>query len=210
MKVWPAAVCVISLFLISCDQNRYELGKDASGNTVRLDKRTGEMAIIKGDQIRSLKDAAQADAERKSRLVELEKFKPWASIDTPNIGARASLSTSWRDGKLSYKFDLNSLQAAKAIDKWITAPNEARGDIPNIDDKQTDATLRKALLHRPFILELNDKSGFRLASINVASLTRIVNDAGLAESLEDKGTYAMSEDDYQRIAGWELRWSTAR
>lgn len=198
--------CITILMLTGCDQNRYELGKDASGNTIRLDRRSGEVAIIKGDQIRTLKDAAQADAERKARLAELEKFKSWKDLDTTNLGARFTLSTSWRSGKMYYKFDVYSLRIAKEFQKWIDASQEKNLPLPKIDAKQRSSELLKVMSHRPFTVELNDGNGFRLAAIEILNPIRIVDDDGLAISFEDKGNIALSEDEYQRIAGWELRW----
>ena len=57
-----APILLLSLFaLSSCDQfgNRYEISKDQKGRTVRLDKRTGEIAIVEDDKILLLKDAKE-------------------------------------------------------------------------------------------------------------------------------------------------------
>ena len=205
-RINAGIACVVSLFIFGCEQNRYELSKDASGNTVRLDRRTGEMAIIKGDQIKTLRDAAQVDAEHKAAIATLEQFKSWNFIDSPTFDARVYLSTSWRDGKLYYTFTVQPLKFSKALDEWISKPKESRGEIPSIDPKLKDAILRQALQHEPITVELNDNSGFRLAAFNMARLTRLVDENGLAGALEDKGTFAMSEDDYRRISGWELKF----
>jgi len=209
MKVSTIGVaCLAFLALSACEQNQYELGKDASGNTIRLDRRTGEMAVIKGDQIRTLKDAAQADAERKVVLTKLEEFKAWKKVDVSNVGARFHLSTSWRNGKLYYTFKALSLRDEKAADEWLSSlkDKDKNSAIPKFDPKQSDAALTKAMTHRPFTVELNDGNGFRLATIDITSPVRLVDDKGLATSYEEKGTITMSEDDYQRLTMWELKW----
>jgi hypothetical protein len=33
----------------SCDQNHYEIKEDKTGRIVRLDRRTGEVAVLEGD-----------------------------------------------------------------------------------------------------------------------------------------------------------------
>src|SRR5437773_6332151 len=102
---FSSLILVLASFIAGCNKppdgdNRYTLSKDASGRTIRLDKQTGEIAIVDGLEIRPLKNATQATAERAAKGKELEEPKSWPDVDIPQIGARASLSTAWRDGKM--------------------------------------------------------------------------------------------------------------
>ncbi len=219
MRRLAAAFSIFIFGLLGCDtannSNRYELGKDASGNTVRLDKKTGEVAIISGDQIRTVKDAAQADAERKARLAHLEETKVLLPLDIPQLDVQVSLATSWRDGTLYFSFELDDLPDAKAFQKWLASrPAESRAnpsavnlsDAPKIDAKAHDARLKKTFSHTPFTIHLYDKNGFKLESIVAFDLTRTVNDEGLTNNLDAKGTRPMSEEDYRRVDHWSFEW----
>ena len=207
------ATC-LSLFLAACDageRSRYELGKDGSGNTVRLDRKTGEVAVISGDQIKTLKDATKIDAERKARLAALEKVVTWGTEDIPQIGAQAWLSTSWRDGKLYFSLTLGELASERLMDEWTAKSEIERGPTPKIDAKVTQAGLAKAMKHSPFTVHLLDANGFQLTSISIglvgeSVLTRTVDETGTANRYEAKGSVPLSEDDYTRARRWTMKW----
>lgn len=196
-----------SLLLVSgCDNNRFELTKDAAGNTVRLDRKTGELALIADGQIKTLRDSAQVDAERKAALAGLEKFKSWKSIDVTPLGVRASLATSWRDGKIYYILSLGDLVEAKELDTWLELKDAKLEDMPKADPNRRDQILRSAMLRAPFTLAITDAKGFNLSSISIETPIRVVDDTSLAIRVEAKNATPMSEDEYRRVAGWTVRW----
>jgi hypothetical protein len=206
-------VIFIALILLSpllgCDQvtgNRYEITKDQGGRTLRLDRRTGEIAVIDGNEIRLLKDAAQASAERAARTKRLEQVKPWPSIDIPQIGARASLSTGWRDGKMFYDFTLFDLQASKDMDAWIAAPKDQRGPMPKPNPKKRHESLTKAGSHSPFTVKLEDANRFEIVSFTIGPLTQIVDESGLTQYYEEKSRLAVTAEDYERLSTWAVNW----
>lgn len=165
------------------DSDRYEMSKDAQGRTVRLDKKTGEIAVIGNDRVITLKSDKDAETEKKSAL-DLHAPRSWSDVDIPQIGnVKAALSTSWRDGMALYQFTV------KPISKDLVAAQ-----------KKYMATLT---------LELFDANGFVLARIPVivGSMSRVVNDKGEGIELSSNDSIKMSQDTYSSLVGWNVAWN---
>ena len=126
-KLISLVVCIP--FLISCDQlnsqfgNRYEITKDQSGRTLRLDKRTGEIAIVEGERITTVRDSVQADLEKQTEKSNLAKAKYYPAIGLPQFGLDATIATSWQDENLLYSVSLRPT-AKKPIVPYIKKPNQ--------------------------------------------------------------------------------------
>jgi hypothetical protein len=102
---------------VGCDQltgtsgnNRYELKQDNTGRTIRLDKQTGEIAILDGNKLTPVlsdTDRKVAEADRATeqalehiRIEALGQPKTYPDQAFPLLGVKtASLFTIWRDGK---------------------------------------------------------------------------------------------------------------
>jgi hypothetical protein len=165
------------------DSDRYEMSKDAQGRTVRLDKKTGEIAVIGNDRVITLKSDKDAEAEKKSAL-DLHTPRSWSDVDIPQLGnVKAALSTSWRDGRTLYRFTV------KPISKDLAAAQ-----------KKYMATLT---------LKLFDANGFVLARIPVivGSMSRVVNDKGESIELSSNDSIEMSQDTYSSLVGWNVAWN---
>lgn len=210
-------ICMLlaGFHLAGCDKlsppsDRYSLSKDSSGQTIRLDKRTGEVAVIQGNEIRPLKDAATATAERVARSKDLEQLKSWPGIDLRSIAARANISTAWRGGKMLYVLTLSDLAESKAIEAWLALPKDQRTTttFPTANPKKKEDVLRKTLLHSPFTVQFEDENGFQLSSFVIPgiTLTRIVDDKGATQYLERKSSIDLPEDDYGRLKHWNIHW----
>jgi hypothetical protein len=206
------ALALIAAFAVAAagcqneDRNRYELSKDSTGRTVRLDKQTGEIAIVQGDQIAPLKSSSEVAAKRATSVADLETMKQWKSRDITPIGARAALSTSWRDGKLYYSFVLRDLSIALLVEQWVK--DENRKDFPEVDKKKHQDTLAKLLTHGPYVLELQDGNGFVVKKIAVPAntMTSIVDSEGARDYYQTKNTAEMSEEDYRHVSSWTVMW----
>lgn len=98
-----------ALALTSCG-DRYELAQDKEGRTIRLDKRTGEVAVIVGDRLVIAKTPEQVEAEETDARQEAEVLgspKNWPQQTLKQIGVTtASLTTAWKDGSLRYQLYL--------------------------------------------------------------------------------------------------------
>jgi len=195
-----SALLVLALPLVACqNENRYELSKDSAGHTIRLDKRTGEIAVVEGDQISTLKDAAQVEAKRASKSAELGKLRTWTPNDFANFGGRAFLATSWRDGKLLYNLRIVSLSELKAFETW-----HSKAPLPDTTAKKRE-DMAKIMPHA-YTIELSDSDGFHIQEILARPMTEIVDNDGHPDHLEHKDSIPMTAEDYQRIARWELSW----
>lgn len=165
------------------DTDRFEMSKDAQGRTVRLDKKTGEIAVIGNDRVITLKSDKDAETEQKS-AEDLQTPRSWGNVDIPQIGnVKATLTTSWRDGKTLYQFNV------KPISKNLA---NAR--------KQYMSTLT---------LELFDANSFVLVRIPiiVGSMSRIVNDKGEGIELSSNDSIDMSKGTYSSLVGWNVAWN---
>src|SRR5262245_2789159 len=83
-------VTLLAFSLAGCDQlgGRYELSKDSKGRTIRLDKRTGEMVIVDGDKIVSLKEASEVDRKEKEETTKVGEFKYWPPLQLDNFSTQ--------------------------------------------------------------------------------------------------------------------------
>lgn len=182
--------------LLGCDEapfgNRYEISKDQSGRTLRLDKRTGDIAIVDGDRIIHLRDAKDADAARKTDDDALARAKAWPKVDLPQFGVDIWLQTSWQDGVLLYWVRFEPMRKK-------TTSDEVAATSKTFDDTK--------LLRRTFTLILED-APFELATQRL-TLTRVVDDAGKPIGREAKGKIQMSKDVYRRIDSWNVSWTTS-
>jgi hypothetical protein len=70
----------------ACDSDRYQLTKDNNGHMVRLDKRTGEMAWVDGEELIRVKSLEESENEtrkleaEKQALDKIIKSKKWKDI----------------------------------------------------------------------------------------------------------------------------------
>ena len=154
VQITVALLGCLSL-LTSCDQigNRYEITKDQSGRTLRLDKRTGEVAVIEGERIVPIRSAKDADAEKQIVVKSLADAKSFPSIELHPFGLNAELQTSWQDGKLRYSVIFKPvvpkpraeefLGSKKNADEFLgKAPDWASEPAAKADGKQKKAAAR--------------------------------------------------------------------
>lgn len=183
LKMLPPLMVCVAVIGGCGDTDRYEMSKDAQGRTVRLDKKTGEIAVIGNDRVVTLKSDKDSEAEQKSAH-NLQTPRPWSVVDIPQIGnVKATLSTSWRDGMMLYQFK------ARPISKDLAKAQ-----------KQYMASIT---------LELFDANGFVLARIPiiVGSMSRVVDDKGDGIELASNDSIKMPQDTYTSLVGWNVAWN---
>jgi hypothetical protein len=176
---------VVDVFLAAaCNSDRYQLSQDKDGRTVRLDKRTGKIAVVVGDRLVSLKTAEQQESQDQQRRAldqVLAQPKPWRSQPFQVIGVReATLVTAWRDGTIYYQLDLQP--------------------IPKGYLETVSPTL--------FLL-LQDGSGFEVVKVALGrnDLSNIVDDEGKSIKLSANSSVACSKDTYESLSSWTLHWT---
>jgi hypothetical protein len=190
----------------SCDnKGNYELSKDSEGRVIRMDKRTGEIAVISGGQLVPIKTEEEVRKEKNERLARLEIKKNWTSIDVPQLGVRTTLATAWRDGMTLYQLKLVDLESTKAFDEWIKAGAKVEA-APVIDQKEVASRLLQIAKHLPLTLKFFDAGGFVIAEETVPPLTRIVDTNGQTGAFSIDSSVPLSDVQYEKMNNWNVYW----
>lgn len=212
-----AALFVVPLaafLLIGCDQigSRYELSKDQKGRTLRLDKRTGEIAIIEDDKIVSLKDAKDIEHRQKEASDRVGKFKYWPAQDLEQFKIRVNLTAVWRDGQMLYSIAFRPAYpglAKKGGFTPIEKDNEKKGIEKDAERKDTEPKLDaekviRGIANRRFDLILED-APFQLAREQLR-FSIVVDKKGKYIGQDAKGQIPMSRETYEKIDVWTIQW----
>ena len=184
-----SAVLTIILFCLftSCQDDVYELKEDENGRTIRLNKRTGEVAIIGLDTLQILKttDELETIAEAEQlELAALREAKTWPYPGgIPNLGVdEVLLVTSWRDGKLYYRVRLTPVP------------------------KDFDTVTRSSAY---FQVIFQDSGEFNVLVLNtyLSQFTRAVDTDGEQLGIYVNSSVTCSKEDYEMIQSWYPQWS---
>lgn len=176
-------VIAFTALLSSCsDSNRYEMSKDTKGRTVRLDKRTGEIAVIGDDKVTVLKGQADLTFDRLTTSLQ-EAPKEWPLMSVPQI-ADVELKTSWSDEKLNYIFRAGELT-------------------PKILDAR-----KKSYINHSFTIYLYDKNDFKIKSFEIplATLVGSRNEKGEVIILSINDSIPITSAQYSKVTSWNVAW----
>lgn len=192
-----AIVSATTLAGIGCDQignkDRYELKQDKFGRTVRLDKQTGEMAILDGDKLSpalSEGDRKAADDKRQAsenaeriRDVTLGTPKLYPPQEYTHLGVKvATVQTMWRDSKLYFQLTMTPAPT-KLTPVW------------GLGDSR-------------FRIVFFDANGFQLISepIPTTNLARDFDNNGNSPSMSANWSIPLSREAYESIGSWTITW----
>jgi hypothetical protein len=195
--LWAIAGGVV-LAGIGCDQirnkDRYELKQDNSGRTVRLDKQTGEIAVLQGDALKpvlSAVDQKAADERRqleesaqRAKVAQLGVPKVYPSQEFAQIGVKAAtVYTMWRDGKLYFQLQMTPTPP-KLFPTWGFGLSRFR-------------------------IAFRDANGFQLISepIPTADLMNITDNNGNSGGMYANWSIPLSQEIYVSIAAWTISWA---
>ena len=186
-----ATLCV--LILAGCAAgNRYELSKDNAGRVIRLDTQTGEVMLVEGNQLTTLKETTEANVKTNVKDEEIPQVeipdggKSWPTLTIHELGnTNAELTSYWYNGKLHYVLELYPFS------KWLNLVYA--GYFPNPS----------------FTLVLNDATDKQVAWTNLSAnrLQRKINKTRNAGELSAEGVITMTNEDYDRLAAWQLQWN---
>ena len=187
----PRLACALAWCLsLGCSGDRYELKQD-TGRLVRLDKRTGQVAVVGADSLVRLKDASgppSPAARREDSL--LASPKKWPRDSIPQIGVdSALLVTAYWGDMIHYRIDLTPVPGG-------------------MDEALASAGQFQSL----FDLFLQDGGGLSVvdAGISRDEIRRVIKpDGTCCQGLGIQGTFAATKDDYRRVKRWTLGWSFA-
>ena len=92
-------LCLFSLCACSPSSGKYQVHRQADGKIVRIDTRTGEMAILEGLQLKPVDDCAKVNVMLSRWKSSLKREPRFPSFGVPGISedfrGRAQLKTSW-------------------------------------------------------------------------------------------------------------------
>lgn len=161
----------------------FEIRQDKTGRMIRLNRRTGEMAVLQGNSLVPI----ETPEEREKRLnwdAELWKAREWPQLTLTGDWKQTTLRmvTSWREGKIYYRLVVSGSAAMAAS----VSANPS------------------GFLN----LLLSDSDGFVVVRILVPlrKLTRILDDASKVSSYEVNDSTECSEDAYVGAANWRVEW----
>ncbi|MFH1692096.1 MAG: hypothetical protein ABIC68_05985 [Candidatus Omnitrophota bacterium] len=179
---------IISIFLLGCEQDKYQMIKGEDGKIYRLDKRTGEMVVVKNNEISSLETV---ESKKFKKLLEgtLETPVDWPVMQMSGKDLHMRLRTSWREGRLYYQF--------------MVAPYASLERICDKNEKDPYYGLNFG-----FTISLLDNNGFVIKEIPIRLLTmhRIVDDNGNAMSLSENSSLELHKGEYEAMAGYSPTW----
>jgi hypothetical protein len=157
---------------------RFELERNGSGQLVRLDRQTGEIAVLDGSR---LVPVTQPDPI--NEVASLAKPRVWPAIAIQDVVPyyASVLHTSWRDNLVSYRFILSSGPLARS--KGLAA-------------------------FRSFDVLLQDEAGFVLAkfTLQANNMVQALGDDKTPVTFEVSDSVAMSSEAYKRATSWQVHW----
>ena len=167
---------IIILVLAGC--GLYETKEDKQGRTIRVNRITGEVAIIEGDKIVRVKNEKEV-AEEKKREDALATAKEWEMLSVMNQYP-INLKTKWSDGMTSYQIKINgNLRQKSSYYSRIT-----------------------------IIFKDNEGFRITSIPIEASRLTGELGfDNKTIEQMEFSEQIPMSINDYRRIATWDVAWA---
>jgi hypothetical protein len=203
-------VACLTLSLTGCDsgsKDRFQIQKDGD-RTIRLDKQTGEIAVLENGVLTSAKDAAAAKAEAGAMTENLAKPRAYDSTELPTLKLRVTCTTSWRDGTLLYKVRFFDPVQADALLAWLDAKDHS-GPVPALAPG-VDRQIRLARAEHTFTLVLYDENGFTISKIPLAgSIALNIDEQGHAEGFEAEGASPMTSEQYLHVKNWNVFFTGA-
>ena len=166
--------------------------RDEAGRLIRLDTQTGEVALVEGDKLTSLKgtemDATKADAKGEEiPLVELpDNGISWPTLTISELGnANAELTSYWYNGKMRYVLELYPLSKRLKLvyGGYYTNPT--------------------------FSLAMKNATGKQVVwtALSGNRMKHTINKKRKVEELSGEGVVVITKSDYESLANWQLHWS---
>lgn len=168
---------LIAQLALGCDVVPYEIHEDKFGRQVRLNRWTGEIAVVQGETIIKL---------GRSVTYSGPMTQQWAVLNLAQLGdVTGTLRTAWHDGRLRYEFSLTP-ESKKLRD----ASTQGFGVGKSFTVLFTDSF---------GIAVVQDE-------VALPTMSRIVDNKGNPTGLSYNGQVACSYADYLLIGGWSVLW----
>lgn len=186
---------VLNVFLLGCEynpfeQNKYQIIKNEDGKVYRLNKKTGEMAMIENGKVVPLENNKELGLVEKSKDLVLPEPIDWGEWVIPYKGLKIQLRTNWRNDSLCYQL--------KVFPYYLLAKM--------FDKSEKDDQYRR--IWYGFVIKFLDKEGFLIKEIPVKlwDMERIVNHEGEEIALALNSSDFCTKEDYFSIETYEVVW----
>lgn len=194
-EILPLAFALwgFALLAAGCDQltgiagnSRYELKQDSAGRTIRLDKQTGDIALVEAGKLTPIPSEVQLQQEQiiqQARVSALSAPKFFPPVSVEAIGGKvATISTMWRDGNLHFQFAFNPppRRSSQSFGLGMSA----------------------------YRVSFYDANGFVVAEqpIPAQELANVADEKGHVTRMEANWSFPLTQDAYESITGWNLNW----
>ncbi|MFH1093544.1 MAG: hypothetical protein V1739_05235 [Candidatus Omnitrophota bacterium] len=221
-------VALLLFLLTSCDklpaaqESQYQLMKAVDGSVYRLNKKTGQVSVIKGDEIVPIKPAqskpevkpAETNPEKEQPKEDpqsilpastplpvnihvdytAEEMKDWSEQQFQAKNLKVRFKSAWQSGVLHYEFEAYPYLSLKKM----------------LDKKEEDVYYQRKW--HGFVIKLVDEEGviINVIPIKLWDMARTIDNKGKFESLVIKNKIELPEDEYIRITGYNLDWKLDR
>lgn len=208
MKRLRFALLLIAVFAVTlsgCEKKeRYAIEQGKDGRVYRLDRQTGEMAVVVGEKLIGMNTPERQKNEKQSESA-LAQEKNWPDENIPEpYNLNCKLKTSWREGRMYYIFSVYPMKKAPASTegKQIETPDPVSGDWEWRDQYIGN-------LSNHITINMADKGGFKLAEISLPfySLIRTVDDKGKPSHIQNEGNVPCTSDTYKDLNSWSMQWN---
>jgi hypothetical protein len=184
-----------STIFIGCEQSPYQITKSEDGTVYRLNKKTGELFVIKDNKLIPLETPEMEQAKKALDKV-LEEPIDWGEYEITGKDIMVKLKTAWRDGKIYYECIAFPY---KALDRFYRL---------RYSDSQQ-------FLLQKFTIGLHDKNNFLIKEIPIyiKDMTILIGGKGERDALGLNSNVELSRNDYENISvcsvGWNLSEQSA-
>jgi len=170
------------------ESENYQLIEGKNGEIYRIDKKTGEMVVIKNNKIIPI-ELAESQIDRELLEKKLQEPIDWHEIQIPGKRLKTNLVMSWRDNKIYYKFNIYPYQSLLKIEALRK------------DD------YRKYLTQK-ITISLLDKNGFLIKEIDIylKEMTYVVDDKNNITHKSINSNLNFDKNDYIAIANYTIAW----
>ncbi|MCK4993415.1 MAG: hypothetical protein KAS13_00025 [Candidatus Omnitrophica bacterium] len=216
---------LLVLTLTSCDRlpegqtSNYQLMKAADGLLYRLNKKTGQVSVIKGDAIAPIKStmpkpevksaeiSPQEEKPQEENLTTLqekapktvsnvqvdytdESMKDWNEQQFQGKNLKVKFKSAWKESILYYEFEAYPYLSLKKM----------------LDKKEEDVYYQRKW--HGFVIKLVDEENVivKVIPIKLWDMARTIDNKGKFAGMVIKEKIELPEDEYIRIIGYNLDW----
>lgn len=167
-------------FLFSCQsQEKYQVTTTKDGNLYRLNKQSGEITRLEGDNLVPVVETKPTTQSEKSDI------KKWPQLNLPFDNIKMGMKSTWKNGRMY--FVLTIAPYTRTLHQAMSKNDSKLG----------------------FILDLKDKDGFQMLKVPVpfVVMQRLFNQKGEVIGLMANTNIPVKKELYQDVETWSASWN---